>query len=141
MTPWNDRTLHFIGIGGAGMSGLALVCHQLGAAVSGSDRADSSYMQRLRAAGLQPAIGHDPANLPADAEVVVSTAIGDDNPELALARERGQRAVHRGELLAELCSERRTAGDRRNARKDDHDRDGGLGDARCRRRSRLFPRR
>jgi UDP-N-acetylmuramate--alanine ligase len=107
MTPWNDRTLHFIGIGGAGMSGLALVCHQLGAAVSGSDRADSSYMQRLRAAGLEPALGHDPANLPADAEVVVSTAIGDDNPELALARERGQHVIHRGELLAELCSERR----------------------------------
>jgi UDP-N-acetylmuramate--alanine ligase len=107
MSAWTQRKLHFIGIGGAGMSGLALVCHQLGAAVSGSDRADSSYMQRLRAAGLQPALGHDPANLPADAEVVVSTAIADDNPELALARERGQRVIHRGELLAELCSERR----------------------------------
>jgi len=107
MSAWTQRKLHFIGIGGAGMSGLALVCHQLGAAVSGSDRADSSYMQRLRAAGLQPALGHDSANLPADAEVVVSTAIGDDNPELALARERGQRVIHRGELLAELCSERR----------------------------------
>jgi UDP-N-acetylmuramate--alanine ligase len=107
MSSWTQRKLHFIGIGGAGMSGLALVCHQLGAAVSGSDRADSSYMQRLRAAGLEPALGHDPANLPADAEVVVSTAIGDDNPELALARERGQRVIHRGELLAELCSERR----------------------------------
>lgn len=107
MSAWTQRKLHFIGIGGAGMSGLALVCHQLGAAVSGSDRADSSYLQRLRAAGLQPALGHDSANLPADAEVVVSTAIADDNPELALARERGQRVTHRGELLAELCSERR----------------------------------
>jgi UDP-N-acetylmuramate--alanine ligase len=107
MSSWTERKLHFIGIGGAGMSGLALVCHQLGAAVSGSDRADSSYMQRLRAAGMDPALGHDAANLPADAEVVVSTAIGDDNPELALARERGQRVIHRGELLAELCSERR----------------------------------
>jgi UDP-N-acetylmuramate--alanine ligase len=107
MSAWTQRKLHFIGIGGAGMSGLALVCHQLGAAVGGSDRADSSYMQRLRAAGLQPALGHDSANLPADAEVVFSTAIGDDNPELALARERGQRVIHRGELLAELCSERR----------------------------------
>ena len=107
MSSWTERKLHFIGIGGAGMSGLALVCDQLGAAVSGSDRADSSYMQRLRAAGLQPALGHDAANLPADAEVVVSTAIADDNPELALARERSQRVIHRGELLAELCSERR----------------------------------
>jgi UDP-N-acetylmuramate--alanine ligase len=104
---WGQRKLHFVGIGGAGMSGLALVCHQLGAAVTGSDRADSTYMDRLRAAGLAPALGHDAAHVPEDAEVVVSTAIGEDNPELALARERGQSVIHRGELLAELCSERR----------------------------------
>jgi UDP-N-acetylmuramate--alanine ligase len=102
-----NRKLHFIGIGGAGMSGLALVCHQRGAAVTGSDRSDSTYMERLRAAGIQPATGHDAANVPADAEVVVSTAIGDDNPELELARERGHRVIHRGKLLAELCSEKR----------------------------------
>jgi UDP-N-acetylmuramate--alanine ligase len=104
---WNERTFHFIGIGGAGMSGLALVCHRLGATVSGSDRADSSYMERLRSTGLEPALGHAAANLPEEAEAVVSTAIGDDNPELALAHERGQRVLHRGELLAELCAERR----------------------------------
>jgi len=101
------RRLHFIGIGGAGMSGLALVCRELGASVSGSDRADSSYMERLRAAGLAPAVGHDAANLPDGAEVVVSTAIDDDNPELRLAKERGQVVRHRGELLAELCAEKR----------------------------------
>ena len=89
------------------MSGLALVCAQLGATVTGSDRADSSYMERLRGAGIEPAIGHDAANLPEGAEVVVSTAIADDNPELALARERGATAIHRGELLAELCAEKR----------------------------------
>jgi UDP-N-acetylmuramate--alanine ligase len=89
------------------MSGLALVCHGLGAKVSGSDRSDSSYMERLRAAGLHPRLGHDAAQVPADAEVIVSTAIADDNPELAVARERGQRVLHRGELLAELCAERR----------------------------------
>ena len=110
MAGWGDRALHFIGIGGAGMSGLALVCQQLGATVSGSDRADSSYMQRLRAAGLEPALGHEAGNLPESAEVVVSTAIGEDNPELALARERGQRVIHRGELLAELCTQRRLLG-------------------------------
>ncbi|HEX5928681.1 MAG TPA: Mur ligase domain-containing protein [Solirubrobacterales bacterium] len=104
---WAGRRLHFIGIGGAGMSGLALVCARLGATVSGSDRADSSYMERLRAAGLEPAIGHDAANLPQGVEVVVSTAIGADNPELALARERGVEPVHRGALLAELCAEKR----------------------------------
>ena len=104
---WAGRRLHFIGIGGAGMSGLALVCARLGADVSGSDRADSSYMERLRAGGLEPTIGHDAANLPEGAEVVVSTAISKDNPELALARERGIEPIHRGELLAQLCAEKR----------------------------------
>ena len=97
------RRLHFIAIGGAGMSGLALVCRELGAEVTGSDRAESSYTERLRSAGIEPAIGHEADQVPADAEVVVSTAIDDDNPELARARERDQRVLHRGELLAELC--------------------------------------
>jgi UDP-N-acetylmuramate--alanine ligase len=104
---WSTRRLHFIGIGGAGMSGLALVCAELGATVSGSDRAESSYMERLRRAGLDPAVGHDAANLPVGAEVVVSTAIAAGNPELALARERGVEPIHRGALLAELCAEKR----------------------------------
>ncbi|HEX5714032.1 MAG TPA: Mur ligase domain-containing protein [Solirubrobacterales bacterium] len=105
--PWAERRLHFIGIGGAGMSGLALVCARLGASVTGSDRSDSSYMERLRVAGLEPSVGHDAANLPDGAEVVVSTAIGADNPELALARERGIEPIHRGELLAQLCAGKR----------------------------------
>jgi UDP-N-acetylmuramate--alanine ligase len=104
---WASRRLHFIGIGGTGMSGLALVCHELGATVTGSDRADSSYMERLRAAGLEPAVGHDAVNLPEGAEVVVSTAIAADNPELRLAGERGVKPIHRGRLLAELCAEKR----------------------------------
>jgi UDP-N-acetylmuramate--alanine ligase len=104
---WNGRRLHFIGIGGAGMSGLALVCARLGAEVSGSDRADSSYMERLRSAGLAPVVGHDAKNLPEGAEVIVSTAIADDNPELERARERGVEPIHRGALLAELCAEKR----------------------------------
>jgi UDP-N-acetylmuramate--alanine ligase len=107
VTDWADRRLHFIGIGGAGMSGLALVCSELGATVSGSDRAASSYTERLRAAGLEPIVGHDSANLPDGAEVVVSTAIGGDNPELSLAREKGLVVRRRGELLAELCGEKR----------------------------------
>jgi UDP-N-acetylmuramate--alanine ligase len=89
------------------MSGLALVCKALGARVSGSDQADSSYMERLRVAGLHPVVGHDAANLPKGAELVVSTAIAADNPELRLARERGLAVHHRGELLAELCGEKR----------------------------------
>ncbi|MFT3862983.1 MAG: UDP-N-acetylmuramate--L-alanine ligase [Solirubrobacterales bacterium] len=107
MSDWSRRRLHFIGIGGAGMSGLAVVAAGLGAEVTGSDRSESTYMERVRAAGLEPAIGHDAANLPEEAEVVVSTAIADSNPELASARERGQKVVHRGELLAELCAEKR----------------------------------
>jgi UDP-N-acetylmuramate--alanine ligase len=107
MSDWKGRRLHFIGVGGAGMSGLALVCARLGATVTGSDRSDSSYMERLRQAGLDPAVGHDAANLPDGAEVVVSTAIGADNPELARARERGTEPIHRGALLAELCAEKR----------------------------------
>src|SRR5688572_29872305 len=75
--PFSGRALHFIGIGGAGMSGLALVAHSLGARVTGTDLAESSYCAGLRAAGIEPVIGHDPANLPEGAEVVVSTAIPD----------------------------------------------------------------
>jgi UDP-N-acetylmuramate--alanine ligase len=107
MAEMRGRRLHFIAIGGAGMSGLALVARQLGAEVSGSDRAESSYMERLRAAGIEPDLGHDAAHLPEDADVVVSTAVPEDNPELVRARERDQRVIHRGELLAELCSQRR----------------------------------
>jgi len=107
MTDWNQRKLHFIAIGGAGMSGLALVCHRLGGRVTGSDRAESSYLDRLRAAGLEPRLGHDADAVPADAEVVVSTAVREGNPELVRARERGQTVIHRGELLAELCETKR----------------------------------
>src|SRR4051812_28021487 len=106
--PWSERRLHFIGIGGAGMSGLALVARELGATVSGSDRASSPYSERLGAAGVDAAIGHDPANVPDGAEVVVSTAIPDDNPELARAREEGMRILHRGDLLAEAASLKRS---------------------------------
>jgi UDP-N-acetylmuramate--alanine ligase len=104
---WSERRLHFIAIGGAGMSGLALVARQLGAEVSGSDRSESSYVERLRAAGLEPFIGHDPEQVPEGAEVVISTAIDESNPELARARQRGQDVLHRGQLLAELCGSRR----------------------------------
>jgi UDP-N-acetylmuramate--alanine ligase len=106
--PFVGRALHFIGIGGAGMSGLALVAKELGAAVTGSDQADSSYCERLRAAGIVPAIGHDAANVPEGADVVVSTAIPEENPELAAARAAGARVLHRGDLLGELSRMKRT---------------------------------
>jgi UDP-N-acetylmuramate--alanine ligase len=106
--PFAGRALHFVGIGGAGMSGLALVARELGASVTGSDLAESSYSERLRASGIEPVIGHDAANLPEGAEVVVSTAIPDDNPELEAARAAGARILHRSDLLAELSRMKRT---------------------------------
>ncbi|MBK5233059.1 MAG: UDP-N-acetylmuramate--L-alanine ligase [Thermoleophilia bacterium] len=105
---WTGRQIHFIGIGGAGMSGLALVCARLGATVTGSDRSESSYFSRVRAAGIDARVGHDPDGLPTGAEVVISTAIAEDNPELVLARERGLRVLHRADLLSELCAAKRT---------------------------------
>ena len=89
------------------MSGLALVCHRLGATVTGSDRAESSYLAGCAPPGSSRGSATTPTRCPPDAEVVVSTAIADDNPELARARERGQRVIHRGELLAELCARKR----------------------------------
>jgi UDP-N-acetylmuramate--alanine ligase len=106
--PLSQRRLHFVGIGGAGMSGLALVCARLGAEVTGSDRSDSSYTARLRGAGIEPAIGHTAANVPDGAELVVSTAIPEDNPELAAARAAGQDVIHRGTLLGQVASLKRS---------------------------------
>jgi len=106
--PFAGRRLHFVGVGGAGMSGLALIAAQLGADVTGSDRAGSPYIDRLRESGIEPAIGHDAANLPAGAEVVVSTAIPPDNPELAAAHAAGAPVIHRGALLGELTRLKRS---------------------------------
>lgn len=105
--PWAGRALHFIGVGGAGMSGLALVAQALGANVTGSDRAASPYAERLREAGLEPLIGHEAAHVPPEAEVVVSSAIPSANPEREAGRARGQRELHRADLLAELTALRR----------------------------------
>jgi UDP-N-acetylmuramate--alanine ligase len=98
---WSGRRLHFVGIGGAGMSGLALIAAELGAQVSGSDRAESTYAKRLREYGIAPLIGHAAANVPADAEVVYSTAVADSNPERQAA---GRRELHRAELLAQIAA-------------------------------------
>jgi len=108
MGAFAGRNLHFIGIGGAGMSGLALVAHALGARVTGSDQAESSYCARLRSAGIEPSIGHRTGNWTEGAEVVVSTAIAADNPELATARDNGASVLHRGDLLGELSRLKRT---------------------------------
>ena len=105
--PFSGRRLHFVGIGGAGMSGLALVARALGAEVTGSDRAESSYSARLREAGIEPRVGHDEPP-PEGAEIVVSTAIAEDNPELVHARAAGAPVLHRGDLLGEVSALKRT---------------------------------
>ena len=98
MQPLAGRHLWFVGIGGAGMSALALVAKEWGAEVGGSDRARSSYVDRLEVAGIPVSIGHDASNVPDGAEVIVSSAIAPDNPEVSRARVTKKRA----ELLAEL---------------------------------------
>jgi UDP-N-acetylmuramate--alanine ligase len=109
--PWGGRRLHFLGVGGAGMSGYARAAHALGAEVSGSDRTDSPYLARLRADGVLNAhIGHDAANVPAgaDVEVIYSSAVPPDNPERRAARARGLAERPRAELLGELTALKRT---------------------------------
>ena len=94
--------VHFIGIGGIGMSGIAEVLHNHGHRVQGSDQADSANVQRLRDKGIEVFVGHKAENL-GDAEVVVvSTAIKKNNPELVAAREKLLPVVRRAEMLAEL---------------------------------------
>jgi len=94
--------VHFIGIGGIGMSGIAEVLHNLGHRVQGSDQSESANVQRLRDKGIPVHIGHKAENL-GDAEVVVvSTAIKKNNPELIAAREKLLPVVRRAEMLAEL---------------------------------------
>ncbi|MCT7663708.1 UDP-N-acetylmuramate--L-alanine ligase [Shinella kummerowiae] len=100
--PQSIGLVHFIGIGGIGMSGIAEVLHNLGHKVQGSDQADSANVQRLREKGIEVFVGHTAENL-GDAEVVVvSTAIKKNNPELIAAREKLLPVVRRAEMLAEL---------------------------------------
>jgi UDP-N-acetylmuramate--alanine ligase len=101
------RRVHFVGIGGVGMSGIAEVLCNLGYAVSGSDKADNATTRRLAALGARIDRGHDAAHV-ADADVlVVSSAIKPDNPELVAARERRIPVVPRAEMLGELMRFRR----------------------------------
>jgi UDP-N-acetylmuramate--alanine ligase len=100
--PLSIGTIHFVGIGGIGMSGIAEVLHNLGYSVQGSDIADGANVRRLREAGVPVMIGHDAANLGQARVVVVSTAVRRDNPEVQAARARLIPVVRRAEMLAEL---------------------------------------
>ena len=94
--------VHFVGIGGIGMSGIAEVLNTLGYTVQGSDIADNANVQRLRAMGIKVAVGHSGDNLGEAEVLVVSSAIKPDNPELIEARARSIPVVRRAEMLAEL---------------------------------------
>ena len=101
-------TIHFVGIGGIGMSGIAEVMHQLGYKVRGSDIAENYVVEKLRKAGIRVAIGHRAENLGDAAVVVCSTAIKPDNPEILAAIERRLPRVRRAEMLAELMRMQKT---------------------------------
>ena len=95
-------TIHFVGIGGIGMSGIAEVMHNLGYSVQGSDIAEGPTIERLRGRGMDIEIGHAPENVEGVAVVVTSTAVKRDNPEVAAALENRIPVVRRAEMLAEL---------------------------------------
>ena len=106
----NTSRIHIVGVGGAGMSALALLLHEMGAAVSGSDAIDSSTMRELRRAGIRVVVGHDAKNL-GDATIVTwSPAVGHDNVELTEAARTGRTMLSRGQILAQLAELRRVVG-------------------------------
>ncbi|MCI5048424.1 MAG: UDP-N-acetylmuramate--L-alanine ligase [Aquisalinus sp.] len=100
--PFDMRGIHFVGIGGIGMSGIAEVMHNLGYRVQGSDVSDSPNVQRLRAKGIEISIGHSEDHIQGVDAVVISTAIRPDNPEVAAARAKHIPVVRRADMLAEL---------------------------------------
>jgi UDP-N-acetylmuramate--alanine ligase len=109
--PWSGRRLHFVGVGGAGMSGYARAAHELGAQVSGSDASPSPYLERLAADGVLDAkVGHAAEHVPAGpgAELIYSSAVPAENVERRTARELGIPERPRAELLGELTALRRT---------------------------------
>ena len=100
--PLSIGTIHFVGIGGIGMSGIAEILHNLGYSVQGSDQADSANVKRLRDLGIPVMVGHRAENLGESQVVVVSSAVKSENPEVAAARARLLPVVRRAEMLGEL---------------------------------------
>ena len=96
------KNIHFIGLGGSGMSGIAEVLHNLGYVISGSDLSDSTTLQRLSSMGIKTFVGHAAENLASVDAVVTSTAVQADNPEVMAAREKKIPVVPRAMMLAEL---------------------------------------
>ena len=105
----SPRTIHVVGVGGAGMSAIARVLASMGHRVSGSDLKESSGLERLRAEGVEVHIGHDSSNLRSDLDyVTVSTAIPERNLEVVSARQRGLPVLRRAEMLGAIAATRHT---------------------------------
>lgn len=100
--PLNIGTIHFVGIGGIGMSGIAEILHNLGYSVQGSDISDNANVQRLRGLGIKVFVGHEGSNVTDAKVVVISTAVKPNNPEVVAARADMIPVVRRAEMLAEL---------------------------------------
>ncbi|QEE61120.1 UDP-N-acetylmuramate--L-alanine ligase [Salinibacterium sp. dk2585] len=105
--PTRLDSVHFVGIGGAGMSGIAAMFHEQGIAVTGSDSREGATVDSLRERGIPVAIGHDAANVGEVDALVVTGAISESNPEYLAARERGIPALHRAQALAWLTRDSR----------------------------------
>ena len=127
--PTSLGRVHIVGIGGAGMSGIARIMVAQGVTVSGSDAKDSRRLQALRAVGVDARVGHDAA-LVADIDtLVVSTAIPEANVERTAARDRGIRELSRAEALAAVMAGSRRGRRGGHARQDHHDIDADGGPA------------
>jgi len=100
-----NKRYHFIAAGGVGQSALAKILVKMGYEVTGSDISNSKYLKELETLGAKVFIGHSEDNLPNDADVVLSTAIKEDNPELQRARRLGLNILHRSDVLLQICHE------------------------------------
>ncbi|MGA1648954.1 MAG: Mur ligase domain-containing protein, partial [Ilumatobacteraceae bacterium] len=98
------RRIHVVGVGGPGMSAIAIVLAQMGHDVSGSDVREVATLESVRGSGVRVSIGHDPAAIEGCDIVTASTAIRETNVELDAARRRGIRVASRGDVLAAMCS-------------------------------------
>ena len=106
--PLTIGTIHLVGVGGIGMSGIAEILLRSGYEISGSDLNESQFTKHLSSLGAQISIGHTASNLGQAQAVVFSSAITSNNPELKSAKNKGLNLIHRGQMLARLMSVRKS---------------------------------
>ena len=120
------QRVHFIGIGGTGLSAIARLLAERGVSVSGSDRVLSPLAQDLSAAGIRVSSGHSAENITGASVIVRSSAVPDDNPEVVAARALGIPVLKRSEFLGKLLEDKQVDCGRRDARQDHHHGHAGL---------------